>query len=80
MNIVYNNMSQEWQTIMSSSFFKSSTIYSYTEWKSLQEERFDTLDVSERLDTNASDEWNSMLRSNKPPKTVQYVKKELLCF
>ena len=79
MNVVYN-MSREWKSMMSNSYFKASTIYSYTEWKNLQDKRFDTMDVSEMLDINASNEWNSMLSSNKPPKTVQYVKKELLYF
>lgn len=79
MNIVYNNMSQEWKSISCNLFFKSSTIYSYTEWKNIQEERFDIVEC--RNDTNEESlEWNSMLRSDKPPKTVQYVKKELLCF
>ena len=45
MNVVYN-MSREWKSMMSNSYFKASTIYSYTEWKNIQDERFDTLDVS----------------------------------
>ena len=79
MNIVYNNMSQEWNSITSNSYFKASTIYSYTEWKHLQEERFDIVECRNDI-SEESLEWNSMLRSDKPPKTVQYVKKELLCF
>lgn len=72
-------MSQEWKSITSNSYFKASTIYSYTEWKHLQEEQFDIVEC--RNDMNEESlEWNSMLRSDKPPKTVQYVKKELLCF
>ena len=74
-------MSHEWKSIMSNSFFKASTIYSYREWKNLQEEHFDIIEC--RIGSKSymeSSEWNSMLRSDKPPKTVQYVKKELLCF
>lgn len=72
-------MSREWTSISCNSFFKSSTIYSYIEWKNLQEERFDIVEC--RNDINEESlELNSMLRSDKPPKTVQYVKKELLCF
>lgn len=63
-------------------FFKRiihpSTVYSYKEWRSIMDQDYEKIETSHQ--SASSNEWESMMRSVKPPKVFQYVKRPSLSF
>lgn len=70
--------SHEWISISSNELFNPSTVYSYTEWKSIMYQEYEKIETSHQ--SASSNEWETMMRSGKPPKVFQYVKRPSLSF
>ena len=70
--------SHEWISISSNELFTPSIVYSYKEWRSIMDQDYERIETPHQ--STASNEWDSMMRSGKPPKVFQYVKRATLSF
>ncbi|MBC60891.1 MAG: hypothetical protein CMP11_00375 [Zetaproteobacteria bacterium] len=69
--------SQEWDIISSNELFKSSRVYNYKDWINRIDYDYEKI---EYIPSSNSKEWETMMRSSKPPKAFQYVKRDILYF